>query len=672
MNASNPTRRLFSATRRLSMRVLAIAGIGASVLLNACGGGGGSSMGSGMAPPATTSGTAMVTLTDMPGDITTYMVNVVSLKLTRADGTTVETVAVPTTVDFAQLVNLSEVVSAAQVPAGSYTAVTLTIDYANANIVIDNGAGGITVAAANIINGATNAPLVAPNSQMPLTLQLPAGRPLLITGGTVANLALDFNLSASNTVAPASITSTTPASSVTVTVNPVLVASLAPDATKQIRVRGSLVSVTDTASATSYTVRIWPFFTTSGDLGQVVVDTNSTTAFSINGTSYTGSAGLSALAALPTGTLTVALGSFDTSSATFTAAQVFAGTSVPGAGLDSLEGTVTARSGDVLTVINGFLQPQRGGGVSGGQVMGNSAANMTQSSMGFGHWGHPVAVSVAAATTVSEDGQTGSFGIQDISVGQHLQAFGKFGTDASGNRTLDASAGSVRLMTTRAVGQYASSAAGVVTMTLQTLDGQPASAFNFAGTGSSSANDAMAAAYAVNVPAALPLPALTAGAPLLFAGFVAPFAAAPPDFDAVTLESFSGMNSWLNLTWAAPGVTAPFASPLSATNVAITQATLQGAARHVIWIGPVQEDPASVSAGLAFVPNSSAPAALLLAIGHRMSWQYQVYGSFGDFITALTADLNGTTAVLRIVAQGSYDLGTGVLTVDLMAVELSD
>lgn len=671
MNASELTRRLSNATRHLSLRLLAVAGIGCTLLLGACGGGGGSM--SSTPPPAGTSGTAMVTLTDMPGDFLSYMVNVVSLKLTRADGTTVETVAVPTSVDFAQLVNLSEVISAQQVPDGSYTAVTMTIDYANANIVVDNGAGGLTVAAANIINGATSAPLVAPNSQVALTLQLPSGMPLVITGGTVANLALDFNLSASDTVAPATITSTTAASAVTVTVNPVLVASLAPDTTKQIRVRGSLVSVTNTASDTSYTVMVWPFFTSSGNMGQVVVGTTPTTAFTINGTSSTGTAGLTALAALPTGTLTVALGAFDTSSRTFTAAQVFAGTSVPGAGLDSIEGTVTARSGDVLTVSDGFLQPQGGGGVTGGQVMSTSAANesLTAQSLEFGHFGRQVAVTVAAGTAVTEDGQTGTFGIADISVGQHLQAFGKFGSDASGNRTLDASAGSVRLMVTRAVGQYTAAASGVVTMALQALDGQPASVFNFAGTGSSSANDATPGVYTVSVPAALPLPTLSAGFPVLFDGFVTPFGSAPPDFSAVTLENFSSMNSRLSLAWSAPGLTAPFAAPLSATNVMITQATLASAAQHVIWIGPVKEDPSTVSAGLSFVPNSSA-ASMIFVVAHRMSWQFQSYASFSDFITALTADLNGTTALLRIEAQGPYDLSTGVFSVNVMAVELDD
>jgi hypothetical protein len=660
MNAFKVTRRCRETARQLSLRLFAVAGLAGALLVNACGGGAPTSMNP---PPPSNTGTAMVTLTDMPGDFVSYMVNVVSLKLTRADGTTVETVPATTTVDFAQLVNLSEVISARQVPSGDYTGVTLTLDYGSATIVIDNGAGGVTVPAANIINGTTNKPLVAPASQMTVTLQLPSGSPLIITDGTVSHLALDFNLSASNTVAPSTITSTTMASAVMVTVNPVLVASLKPDVSIPIRVRGPLVSVTNTSSQTSYTVKVFPFFTDQDDdMGQVVVYTTTTTAFTINGTAYTGTAGLTALAGLATGTMTLALGSFDFTSKTFTAAQVFAGTSVPGAGLDSVEGTVVARSGDVLTVRHAFFEPE--GGTMGGSAMGTTVV-----ANDFGFFDQ-VMVTVASGTLVTEDGQSATLGPQDISVGQHLQAFGKAGTDTSGNRTLDASSGSVRLMVTRAWGQFTSATGGVVTMNLQALDGLPPAAFNFAGTGTSG-NDATASAYTVSVPAALTLPTLSAGAPIAFDGFVTPFGSAPPDFAAETLVNFASANAHLHLEWMTPGPTAPFVSPLSATSVMMTQAMVQSATQHVVFIGPVMEDPGSVSAGLSFVPNTTA-SNMLFAIGHQQSEQFQVYTSFSDFITALAADLNGTTQLLRVEAAGPYDMSTGVMSAAFMAVELSD
>jgi hypothetical protein len=103
----------------------------------------------------------------------------------------------------------------------------------------------------------------------------------------------------------------------------------------------------------------------------------------------------------------------------------------------------------------------------------------------------------------------------------------------------------------------------------------------------------------------------------------------------------------------------------------MTQATVQTAAEHEVFIGPVREDPGSVSGGLSFVPNTAA-SHMLFAIGHRDGDDFQVYTNFSDFITALAADLNGTTQVLRVEAAGPYDLSTGVLSSSFMAVVLSN
>ena len=174
----------------------------------------------------------------------------------------------------------------------------------------------------------------------------------------------------------------------------------------------------------------------------------------------------------------------------------------------------------------------------------------------------------------------------------------------------------------------------------------------------------------MSVPPALTLPTLAAGDPVAFEGFVTPFGSAPPDFSAVTLVNPGTANARLHLAWNSPGVTAPFVTPLSPTNVMMTQTMVQSANEHVVQIGGVTEDPGSVTAGLSFVPNASGP--LVFVIGHRMSWQFQVYTSFSDFITALNGDLNGTTALLQVAAQGPYNLTTGVMSANLMAVELSD
>jgi hypothetical protein len=582
----------------------------------------------------------MITLTDAPGDFISYIVNVVSLQLTRSDGTVVQTVPVTTQVDFAQLVNLSEIVSAAQIPAGRYVSASITLDYSAATIVVDNGTTGVTIAPADIINGATSMPLMAPNpTQVTLTLSLDASNQLLVTPNTVANLALDFNLAASNAITPSATDPTT------VTVNPVLTASLVPDTSKQIRVRGPLVSVNATGS--SYIIGVRPFYNSSGTSGQFTVSTAATTTYSINGTAYTGAAGLTQLATLSAGTVTAAYGTWDTTSRTFTASNVLAGSSVSGTSLDSVEGTVVARTGDTLTLADDLLWHPGQFGV---------------------RFDRQVTVTVGTGTTVSEAGASGAFSIEDISVGQHVALFGTLGTDSTGGATLDATSGSAQLTPTSAVGTVISTTGNVVTLKLQSLDGRPASSFDFTGTGST--QDASAAAYTVALPTTLSATTLGDGLPARFSGFVTPFGSAPPDFTAASLVNYAQTRALLQVRWATPGVTTPFAT-LTGTELLISQASLQASAQVGIRIASVVLNPATLSAGLQIDPDASATNPQF-AIGHLKSHKIDSFGTFGDFATALTTELNGTNDALQVLADGPYDAMTGIFSADQMIVLTND
>src|SRR5205809_6260992 len=124
MNTRQARGRRSSGAAILIFRLLAVAGIAGAAGVSGCGGGVGS--GSPMSSRAPASGVAMVTLTDAPGDFLSYQLAVVSLKLTRADGTAVEILPAPSKVEFAQLANLSEVITARQVSAGTYTGVSMT------------------------------------------------------------------------------------------------------------------------------------------------------------------------------------------------------------------------------------------------------------------------------------------------------------------------------------------------------------------------------------------------------------------------------------------------------------------------------------------------------------------------------------------------------------------
>src|SRR2546429_9221548 len=101
MNTRQARGRRSSGAAVLIFRLLAVAGIAGAAGVSGCGGGSGSPMSS-MAPA---SGVAVVTLTDAPGDFLSYQPAVVSLKLTSADGTALQTLPAPSQGDFAQPAN---------------------------------------------------------------------------------------------------------------------------------------------------------------------------------------------------------------------------------------------------------------------------------------------------------------------------------------------------------------------------------------------------------------------------------------------------------------------------------------------------------------------------------------------------------------------------------------
>lgn len=612
-------------------------------------------------------GTAMVSLSDAPGDFVSYLVTVDSLSLTRSDGTTVQIVPKATQVDFAQLVNLSEVIGAHEVPPGNYTSAQMTLDYSNATIVVSTATGNVTVPAADLLDGSTGSAISAP-----ITVTLSFGStPLVITDGTISNLALDFNLAASDTV---DLT----ANPITVTVNPVLTASLTPSTTKQIHVRGALASV-DTANS-DYVVSVDPFDDQNEDFGQLTVNTTATTQFLINGTSYTGSAGLAQLATVAANTLVTAYGTWDTTSKTFTASIVHAGSSVAigsGNSANGVDGTVVARSGDTLTL----------GSVLAFGPLPQNTTTVTDPNDDM-HFQHQVTVTVGSATNVSVLGQTGTFSSADISVGQRVRFTGTLSASSSG-LTLDATSGNALLEPTNGMGLLTASAAGALTVNLETLGHIPASSLDFTGTGTSSTQDATASGYIVGIPTTFSISSLSTGEPIQFTGFVTPFGSAPPDFAADVIVSYAQANADLKVTWPSPGTNTPFTT-LTATGITLSQAMLQAASTHQIEIADSSIDASTLANGITLVPAATTSTQGStgtmgstedggdagdagdqgFAVVHTVSETVDSYSSFSAFVTALTSDLS-SASVLKVSAQGTYN-ANGTLTVSHMAVMLNN
>jgi hypothetical protein len=445
---------------------------------------------------------AMMTITDAAGGFLTYKVKLVSLQLKKSDGTLVETLPASTTVDFAQLIDLSEILSARQIPPGDYVAAQVTVDFTGATIMVDDGSGtGVAVKPVDSSGAALG--------QLQLMVQLDNKNDLKINAAKASRIAFDFNLLASNMV---DLTAKTD------TVSPTLVASVVPIDNKQIRVRGE-ISAVDTANS-DYTVNVDPFHDNDGNrLSPLVVHTTDSTTFEINGKPFAGAAGLAQLATLPADTIAVAFGNLQTSDQTFTATSVLAGSSAEGGGFDHIVGNVVARNGNTLTIHGARMDGHGGGDNDDDFISGNSTVN------------------VAASTAVTADGQssaTPAHTIAEISVGSLIDAFGTATKDNFGKVTLDASAGRVRLDLTHVQGSLRGSATGGITLNLKSIDRQPVSLFSFTGTGSGVDTDPTKYVVATG---ALNVSPFSVGELVLSIGFVNPFGKAPPDFKAVTVAS---------------------------------------------------------------------------------------------------------------------------------------
>jgi hypothetical protein len=600
----------------------------------------------------------MMTLTDAAGDFLSYKVNLVSLQLKKSDGTLVETLPATTAVDFVQLIDLSEILSARQIPAGEYVAAQVTVDYTKATIMVDDGTGaGVALMPVDSTGAALG--------QLQMMVQLDNKNDLKVNAATASRIAFDFNLRASNVV---NLTAKTD------TVSPTLAASVVPVDNKQIRVRGE-ISAVDTANS-DYTINVDPFHDHDGNkLSPLVVHTTVGTTFEINGQPFAGAAGLAQLATLPAGTITVALGNLQTSDQTFTATSVLAGSSAEGGGFDHVVGNVIARTGNTLTIHSARMDG-RGGDDDDDFIAGNSTVN------------------IAAATAVTAAGQssaTPAHSTAEISVGSLIDAFGTASKDSSGKVTLDATSGRVRLDFTRVQGALSGSGSGNITLALKTIDRQPVSLFSFAGTGSTGGVNTDPTKYVVTT-GALDVSQFSMGEALLSIGFVSPFGMAPPDFKAVTVASVvmgdnddhnncnssgDGNNNCVNnaataeldIDWNNPGTTKPFKS-LTATGLDLDVTNSSIGNDHEIEMPSQTIDIKSLATDVSIAGAGSGMT--LFAINRGNGRETDNFGSFADFEAALSADLNGTTTALRLTAEGVYDAAGHTFTAQRITILLSN
>jgi hypothetical protein len=593
---------------------------------------------------AACTGTAVVTVTATPSsdNFLAYRVGLAAVQLQTSDGkSTLKVLPAEMTVDFTQLLDLSEVLGAPSVSKGTYTSAVITLDYSAAQIIYDDGSLDGVVLTPQGANG-------QPAGQISVTVNLDPSDPFRIAAKQAAHLALNFNLAASNVVN---------VSAQTVTITPLFVASAMPIDTKAVRLRGPLGAVSSTS--TFFDGGVMPFGGSVAGLGNLAIIPSTTTTYEINGTASTGSAGLSQLTGLSAGSLAVTYGtltsssttsttdtgisttdtgisttepdgtvsstvSTTTSTVTFAASQVLAGSSVQGSGFDRISGVVTARSGNTLGIEDATLIANDG---SNSFIPGTTLVNL------------------GANTLVTVFGQgTAEFSSPlQISVGSTIDAFGVASSGGS-NVVLDASAGRVRLDATAATGLVAAQGVGALTLNLASLGGRAISAFDFIGSG------AVPDQYQVAT-GDLDLTNSIAGDPVVVSGLPGAFGSAPPNFIAGTLLDTTTIQAELVIDWGA-GTAAPFTT-FNSSSISLDVLNSSIGLRHQIQVGSQIVNLVGLSSDPVITPSTTSSAEVF-AIAHAVSATVESFDTYAAFITQLQTELNGTTLATGFTAVGQY------------------
>ncbi len=601
-----------------------------SLIIAACGGGAGTSDSSGTVPSATCDpndpsthsecGTVLVALTDADGDFLNYTVDVLSLELETANGRIVETLPRSTRINFTDYVDLTELVTVANIPPAIYVSGTIRLDYTNAEVFVE-AAEESKKAVVKGINGEVL-------TQTELKIHLSNRDQLIVRRGRPALLQLDFDLAASHEVDITPI----PAEAVSAQF---ILAEVSPVDEKDIRVRGPLVSVSE--DGMTYTVAIRPFHDRDGDFGHLRVHVTNETEFEVDEEIYVGVDGLRALNAAGQGTPTVAAGTLNVAEHEFTASIVLAGSSVPGIDRDAVIGNVIKRDGNFLTVRGATIIP----------------------SDRRAHFHDDVVVEVGPETKVFRDGhRLSDLGIGAISIGQRVTIRGTQPTpttDANAPQILfDATQGAVRMHLTRLTGIVNTVMPGQTDITLHGIDRRRVGIFDFTGTGSAPDQDADPDNYEVAT-GNLTLAAFSAGKPIVAKGFPNAFGMAPPDFYGRTVIDYADVRSALGVGWGAEGTIAPFLS-IGPDGLLLDNGNEDIDVRHHIKQGPILIDLTSLDSDTTIVPHETDRMAFYIKSADSL----RMYSDFDDFVNDLSMSLDGATAARSMHARGHYDADTNV------------
>ena len=590
---------------------------------------------------AACSGTAVVTMTSTAStdNFLAYRVALVSVQLqSSGSGSGLTVLPASTTVDFATLTSLSEVLGATPISKGNYTTAVVTLDYSAAQIVYDNGS----------VDGLALTPVGAngqPLGQVKVTVTLDPSDSFSISPRGASQLSLDFNLAASNVV---------DLSTHTVTVTPLIAASAMPIDSKQVRIRGALASVSNTGATDN-----------TDTTGTGTVDTAATEGLYHQqrhalhqhrqgyGCSGHRSERLDVLRDQWVGILRQhgpwTAGCTEhrcshgflrhagrrrpgrhrhdrrrdehpstggSSTVTFSATQILAGSSVQGSGFDRVSGVVLARSGDTLSVEDGTIITNDG---TVSFIPGTTTVIMGANTL--------ITALGANGTTINS--------LQQVSVGSVIDAFGVISSQASSSAVLDASAGRVRLDSVTASGVVAASNINTVdglpglNLKLAFLAGREIAPFDFSDSGVAYTS------YPVDTNT-LDLANATVGVPVIATGMTGSFGVTPVGFSATELLDPTTIDAVLVVDWNA-GTASPF-STYNTSAITLDAHNVSFGTRHEIQIGAqVINIPALTTDPL--ISPSSTTSNTVYTIGHSATATAENFNTYAAFISQLQAEL---------------------------------
>ena len=581
-----------------------------AAMLTGCGGGGGTSdlPQNQSQTESADSGDLAISITDAPGDFVTYLVDVTSIKLQRSNGDVVEALPLTTRIDFTQLTEVSEFLTVATVPAGNYEAVTVTLDFSDAQVMVQDNSGDPIAADLQDVHG-------NPLSTLDARLELAGDQAIRITRATTRAFSLDFDLDASNSID----TTTLPP---VVTVEPLLLAMPELEQDREHRLRGVLADVND--ASMEVTLKVRPFHHRSGSFGRFTFDVNDATVYQIDGETFTGDPGLTVLAAMSENTAVAAHG--DAVDGALLANHVVAGTSVYWSDTDVVHGVVAARNSDTLT-LRGVAVERQDAPV---RFRGELTVNLSNDT-------------VVTAPAID----SGDLDHQSISVGQRIIATGELVDD----QTFDATQGRVRMLFNRLWGDVVQVDPLIVDLHL--INGRQPGIFDFTGTGVTSAQDAIPEAYDIDT-ASLGLLDLDVDDLVQVRGLVNRFGFAPPDFLARTVTDVAA-----DARAATAKVAWPEGSSLPFLTVAPDRLDLDlNDARAVVKLkGRTSDSPLEPDTLALVAPDSGrgiyAVAERAPATGDRPGG-LTLYRAFADLTDALTAKLDAGALLHRTTAHGRY------------------